>query len=120
MVSFQNGVETADELAQVLGPECVLPGVAEFGAFIEAPGVITNRGLAPAVAFGEIDGSKSPRAKNILEVLTSAGISAHLSDDVTKTLWTKFILMSSAAGITCAARTLLKPFWNIPRPWKCG
>lgn len=114
VVSFQNGVETADELAQVLGPGCVLPGAAEFGAFIEAPGVISNRGLPPAVTFGEIDGSESTRAKNILEVFTRAGISAHISDDVAKTLWTKFILLPSTAGITCAARTLIKPLLEHP------
>ncbi len=44
VVSLQNGVETFDELAKVLGPECVLSGAANFGAYIEAPSVVTNRG----------------------------------------------------------------------------
>ncbi len=109
VVSFQNGVETGDELAQVLGPECVLPGAAIFGAFIESPGVITNRGLPPDVVFGEIDGSESPRSKRILEVFLKAGISTQLSRDVRKAIWTKFMILPSAAGITCAARTRIRP-----------
>lgn len=114
VVSFQNGVETGGELASVLGIECVLPGAANFGAFIESPGVIANRGLPPDVVFGEIDGSQSPRANSILDVFSKAGISAQLSDDVTKTLWTKFLLLPPAAGLTCAARTLIRPLLEHP------
>jgi len=109
VVSFQNGVETGDELAQVLGRECVLPGAAIFGAFIESPGVIVNRGLLPDVVFGEIDGYESPRTKNISEVFAKAGISTEVSTDVTKALWTKFMILPSTAGMTCAARTLVRP-----------
>lgn len=109
VLSLQNGVETFDELAQVLGAECVLCGAAYFGAYIEAPGVITNRGLPPKILFGEVDGPESPRAQRIQETFQKAGINAELSDDVTKTLWTKFMILSSAAGITCAARHLIRP-----------
>lgn len=109
VVSFQNGVETGGELAQVLGRKCVLPGAAIFGAFIESPGVIVNRGLPPAIVFGESDGSESPRAKSILEVFSKAGISAQLSTDVEKALWTKFMILPSTAGMTCAARILIRP-----------
>ena len=109
VLSVQNGVETFDELAQVLGAECVLCGAAYFGAYIEAPGIITNRGVPPKILFGEVDGPESPRAQRIQETFQKAGINAELSDDVTKTLWTKFIILSSAAGITCAARLLIRP-----------
>ena len=109
VLSVQNGVETFDELAQVLGAECVLCGAAYFGAYIEAPGVITNRGVPPKILFGEVDGPESPRAQRIQETFQKAGINAELSDDVTKTLWTKFMILSSAAGITCAARHLIRP-----------
>ena len=118
VVSFQNGVETGGELAQVLGQECVLPGAAIFGAFIESPGVITNRGLPPEVVFGEIDGSASPRAKSIMDVFSKAGISVQLSDDVTKALWTKFILLPPGAGMTCATRTLVRPLMEHPEAKK--
>ena len=109
VVSFQNGVETGGELAQVLGADRVLPGAAIFGAFIESPGVVVNRGLPPDVVFGEIDGSESPRAKSILEVFLKAEISTQLSTDVVKALWTKFMIIPSGSGMTCAARILIRP-----------
>ena len=109
VLSLQNGVETFDELAQVLGFECVLWGSAYFGAYIEAPGVITNRGVSPTILFGEVIKPERPRAQRIQETFQKAGINVELSDDMTKTLWTKFIILSSAAGITCAARHLIRP-----------
>ena len=109
VLSVQNGVATFDELAQVLGAECVLCGAAYFGAYIEAPGIITNRGVPPKILFGEVDGPETPRAQRIQETFQKAGINAELSIDVTKTLWTKFLLLPSTAGITSAARLLIRP-----------
>ncbi len=109
VLSLQNGVETFDELAKVLGPECVLSGAANFGAYIEVPGVVTNRGRPPEIVFGEVDGTDSHRARAIQENFQHAGIDAELSDDVTKTLWAKFLLLTSTAGITSASRVLMKP-----------
>ena len=114
VLSLQNGVETGGELARVLGWECVLPGTAIFGAFIESPGVIVNRGLVPNVEFGEIDGSESPRVKSIADALSKAGISTRISADVTKALWAKYMVLPTAAGMTCAARTLIRPLLELP------
>jgi 2-dehydropantoate 2-reductase len=114
VLSLQNGVETFDELTQSLGFDCVLSGVANFGAYIEAAGVIANRGNPPAVIFGEVDGKESPRAKRILETFQKAGVNAGLSNDVTKTLWTKFLLLPSTAGMTCVTRLLTRSLLEHP------
>ena len=87
----------------------MLSGAANFGAYIEAPGVVTNRGRPPEIVFGEVDGAESHRARAIQETLQKAGIDAELSDDVTKTLCAKFVLLASTAGITSASRVLIKP-----------
>jgi len=86
VLSLQNGVESFNELAQLLGPEPVLCGAANFGAYIEAPGVITNRGLSPRIAFGEVTQPDGTRVQSIRETLQEAGIDAESSDDVTKIL----------------------------------
>jgi 2-dehydropantoate 2-reductase len=114
VLTLQNGVESFDELAQVLGPECVLPGAAYFGGYIEAPGIITNFGLAPHIIFGEDDGHETPRVQRILQAFTKSGIKTELSRDIVKTLWTKFLLLLSIAGMTCAARTLIRPLLQYP------
>jgi 2-dehydropantoate 2-reductase len=114
VLTLQNGVESFDELGHVIGAEWVLRGAAYFGAYIEAPGVITNQGLAPHIAFGEADGQETPRAQRILKVFTKAGIKTELSTDIVKTLWTKFLLLLPIAGMTSSARTLIGPLLQYP------
>ncbi len=114
VLTLQNGVESSNELAQVLGPKYVLPGAAYFGAHIEAPGVIRNGGVMPSIIFGEANGQESLRARRILQDFSEAGIKTELSTDVIKAVWTKFLVIVSTAGMVSAARILLRPLLQYP------
>jgi len=68
ILPLQNGVESADRIGKALGYDRVLGGLAYIESFIAAPGVIEQRTQARKIEFGELDGSKSERAK-LLETL---------------------------------------------------
>jgi 2-dehydropantoate 2-reductase len=53
VISFQNGIEKDDVLRSLLGAEHVVGGVSYVAATIAEPGVISQRGDAQKLAFGE-------------------------------------------------------------------
>ena len=104
VLTLQNGVESYEELSQAVGRERVLPGAAYIETQIESPGVIRQRGDVVRIVFGEIGGRQTARSQRILETFLAAHIPTELSDDVVKGLWTKFLFISTLAGVTSAAR----------------
>jgi 2-dehydropantoate 2-reductase len=116
VMPLQNGVESFDQLARGLGPECVLPGASYGGAHIESPGVISQQSHDFRIVFGELDGSASIRARRIQDTFSGAGIEAELSADVVKALWTKLLLLAPVSGATSASRVRIKQLLQYPEP----
>jgi 2-dehydropantoate 2-reductase len=103
VVSLQNGVQSAGLIDRVLGPGHAVGGAAYIFATIEEPGVIAHR-LLGRIAFGELDGRRSPRAERLLAALTGAGIPVELSADIRRVMWEKYLLICAQAGMTALAR----------------
>jgi 2-dehydropantoate 2-reductase len=101
VVPLQNGVEAADQLAGVLGPQRVLLGMCRTFSFVAAPGRIRSLGRIHTVDFGERDSSSrnSERAARLLRTLRSAGIQAEIPPDVHVALWQKFLMVVSVGGV---------------------
>jgi 2-dehydropantoate 2-reductase len=98
ILTVQNGVESAEELAEVYGWETVIPGVTWILARIREPGVIAEMG-APVgggciIYFGEHDGKETDSAKRVWEVLKGADIDARLSPFVFSEIWEKYLFNS--------------------------
>ena len=107
VLTLQNGVDGYQQVAGVVGADRVLPGAAYIESQIEAPGVIRQVGDVVRIAFGEVGGQRTSRAEAILDTLRTAGITAELSTDVVKELWTKLLFIATLAGLTSTARAPL-------------
>jgi 2-dehydropantoate 2-reductase len=103
VVSLQNGVRSVELIDRVLGPGHAVGGAAYIFATIEEPGVIAHR-LLGRIAFGELDGTRSPRAERLLAALSGAGIPVELSPDIRRVMWEKYLLICAQAGMTALAR----------------
>jgi 2-dehydropantoate 2-reductase len=103
VLSIQNGVDNEERLAAVLGTGHVLGGAARVFATIEAPGVIAHT-FAGHLAFGEMDGRETERARTFLAACRKASIPAELAPDVTRALWEKYVFLTTHAGITALTR----------------
>ncbi|MFW9794223.1 MAG: ketopantoate reductase family protein [Candidatus Thorarchaeota archaeon] len=108
VISLQNGVEKEEILSRILGNSHIMGGLCTLSAYIEAPGIIKHLGLE-RIAFGELDGSESDRGKNILEVLTIAGINASLSMNILAEEWEKFAFICALSGLCCITRLPVGP-----------
>lgn len=104
VISFQNGVEAIDSATRHFGKPQVMGGVAHIAAVIDSPGVIRNSGTLARLAFGELDGSASPRAGALLEACRRAGIDASLSKDIQRAIWEKFVFIVGLSGMTSLTR----------------
>ena len=105
IVSTQNGVSAPGLLADAVGKEHVLPGVARVYSAIISPGDIRTIGSAGSLALGEWDGSASARATAAVEALETAGICAWIPDSIWAELWRKvsFVVVQGALGAAANA-----------------
>jgi 2-dehydropantoate 2-reductase len=104
VIPLQNGIDAAERLTPILGPNAVMGGVAQISASIVAPGVIRQVGTFMRIIFGELDGKRSPRAEAFLALAKSANFETVLSDQIVTELWLKFILLATNASVLALAR----------------
>ena len=104
VIPLQNGIDAADRLIAILGPQAVMGGVAQISASITEPGVITQVGTFMRMIFGELDGKRSARAEDFLALCLKAGFDATLSEAILTELWMKFIPLTTNAGLTAVTR----------------
>lgn len=105
VIPFQNGVESADRVAALLGPSHVLGGVAYIAATIRAPGVIAHTGTMARLRVGAFPGGPEDRAAVFADACRSAGVEIEHTPDIRRALWEKFVFLASFSGITSAARS---------------
>jgi 2-dehydropantoate 2-reductase len=104
VLPLQNGIDASERLIPILGAKAVMGGVAQISATIAEPGVIRQTGTFMRLIFGELDGSRSPRAEAFLALCEKAGFDATLSTTIQTELWMKFIMLASNAGMTALTR----------------
>ena len=104
VIPLQNGIDAAERLIPILGPNAVMGGVAQISGSIVAPGVIQQVGTFMRMIFGDLDGRRSQRGEDFLALCLKAGFDATLSEQILTELWMKFILLASNAGMMALAR----------------
>jgi 2-dehydropantoate 2-reductase len=117
VLSLQNGVENEEKLARAVGEGHVLGGAAFIFAGIAEPGVIVHTGGPGRIAFGELDGRVSPRARRLQACCEQAGFEAALSTDITTVLWEKLAFICAQAGLTAAARLPIGEIRTVDVAW---
>ena len=100
---LQNGVENESVVAEVLGREHVVPGVAYVGAQVPAPGVILHTGRGN-VALGEPGGDITDRVRAIRDVLEAAGARVNLTTDIFSVKWRKLMINAAFNPVTALNR----------------
>jgi 2-dehydropantoate 2-reductase len=104
VIPFQNGIDSHEVLARVLGAGHVLGGVAYIAASIRAPGVIAHVGSMARLRVGAFDEALADRARAFVGASRAAGVDAELAPDIRRALWEKFIFLGALSGLTCLAR----------------
>jgi len=71
---------------------------------IEEDGRIIQLTPLQDLAYGELDGTTTPRIRALSEFVRGAGFDARLSEAIRREMWEKWILLASVGAITCLMR----------------
>jgi 2-dehydropantoate 2-reductase len=114
VLSLQNGVDSAEDIAAAVGQEATLGGSTYIATAIEAPGFIRQTGTHRRIVFGEFFGEidrVSDRVKAIEKAMRSADIDAEGVADARPAVWEKFTYLAPFAAFTGASRLPIGPLW---------
>jgi len=114
VLSLQNGVEAAERIGKIVGPEHVLGGVTWLSSAVEAPGVIRQVSQFRRIVIGELNGGRSERTQSIYEVLNQTGITVEISENIQKILWTKLVFIAAVSSVGSLTRMPMGDYRAIP------
>ncbi|MFJ5830791.1 ketopantoate reductase family protein [Streptomyces sp. NPDC093089] len=114
VVPLLNGLAHLDALNARFGGSAVLGGVAKVVTTLDDEGDI--RRLAPLahLAFGEQDGTVSPRVEKIRAVLEGAGIDAPVPERVLTAMWHKWVFITTFGAVTSLMRGTVGDVYDAP------
>ncbi|HEX5498382.1 MAG TPA: 2-dehydropantoate 2-reductase, partial [Thermomicrobiales bacterium] len=114
IITLQNGVDSVERLAPMLGADTVVGGIAYIATVIAAPGVISHTSQFARMRCGRIDGKSDAPLASFAEAARAAGIDIAVSDAINRDRWEKFVFLVGLSGITAAARTPIGPLRADP------
>ncbi|MEN3337317.1 MAG: 2-dehydropantoate 2-reductase [Acidobacteriota bacterium] len=117
VLTLQNGLESAGDVARTAGEDRVVGGTTYIATALAGPGVIEHTGVHRRIVFGEVFGPLprlSARVRTLQEALAAADIQADAVDDGRVPIWEKFIFLAALAGFTGASRLPIGPLWADP------
>jgi len=117
VLTLQNGVDSADEVAAIVGETHVLGGTTYVATALEAPGLIVQTGVHRSIIFGEVfagRGHLTPRVQAIADILASADIQVTPVEDARVPIWDKFVYLAAFSGFTGASRLAIGHIWKYP------
>lgn len=98
VLTIQNGLGSSEILANALGTERVVAGIAGgFGASLRGPGHAHHNGME-VVRIGELGGPATPRLRAIAALWREAGFRAEAEDDIAALTWEKLICNATFSG----------------------
>jgi 2-dehydropantoate 2-reductase len=114
VLTLQNGVDSVDEVAAVVGDSHVLGGTTYVATALETPGVIVQTGVHRSILFGEVFGERSrisDRVQQIADLMGPADIQVTPVADGRVPIWDKFVYLAPFSGFTGAARLPIGGIW---------
>ena len=117
VLPIQNGLGSSDAVAEVLGEDRVVAGVAGgFGASVVAPGHVHHHGFE-LVRLGELRGPVTPRLERIADVWRAAGFTVWTEDDVARLVWEKAICNVCFSGTCTVLGRTIGEVLDDPAAW---
>lgn len=109
VITLQNGIDSVERIAPILGPEQTVGGVAYIATVIAEPGVIKHTSQFATMHFGRAD----KKSDAVLDAFAAAGKAAKcdldLSKDIEVERWQKFVFLTAMAGATASRHSSIGP-----------
>ena len=117
ILTIQNGLGSADKVAEVVGSKRILIGVVGgFGASMKGPGHAHHNGME-FVRLGEMDGGLTPRLEEVAQTWRSGGFKVLTFDDIHKMVWEKLICNCTYSGPCALTGLTIGQVQSNPNAW---
>ncbi len=114
VVTLQNGVDSVERIAPILGAEQAIGGAAYIATVIAAPGVIKHTSSFATMRFGRADKRPDAALQAFADAGKAAKLDIDLSADIERERWQKFIFLTAMAGSTASLRSAVGPIRDDP------
>jgi 2-dehydropantoate 2-reductase len=104
VITLQNGVDSVERLARILGDNATIGGTTHVVATIAQPGVVRHTGTMAKIRCGRADGRPDALLTGYVERIKTAGIDITLADNMLLDIWKKFVLLSANSAMTASTR----------------
>ena len=104
VITLQNGVDSVERLAPILGDEATIAGTTYVVTNITKPGVIHHTGTVAKIHCGRLDGRPDAVLAGYVEQMEVAGIDITPTANMFLEIWKKFVVLSGTSGITASTR----------------
>ncbi|MEZ5844464.1 MAG: 2-dehydropantoate 2-reductase [Hyphomicrobiaceae bacterium] len=117
ILTIQNGLGSADKVAEVVGSKRIMMGVVGgFGASMKGPGHAHHNGME-FLRLGEMDGGMTDRLEKVAETWRSGGFKVLTFDDIHKMVWEKLICNCTYSGPCALTGLRVGQIQNDPHGW---
>ncbi|MSO67034.1 MAG: 2-dehydropantoate 2-reductase [Pseudolabrys sp.] len=109
VITLQNGVDSVERVAPILGADNTIGGAAYIATTIAAPGVVKHTSSFAKMRFGRADKKPDATLQAFVTAGKAAKIDLDISADIERERWEKFAFLTAMAGSTATLRSSIGP-----------
>jgi 2-dehydropantoate 2-reductase len=113
-ISFQNGIDTEEVVAERIERHRVLRGVVSYAGVLVGPGEIRKSFFTPPNYLGWLDARGAEPCQEAAAVLSAAGLATEATMDIGRYVWRKAILNSCTMSIAAITGMNMREMIDFP------
>jgi 2-dehydropantoate 2-reductase len=114
VVSWQNGIDTELEIAEILGKKCVMRAVVNYGCGLTAPGRVVMGFHHPPHYIQSMDPAAAPAAQAVADALTRCGLPTERTTEIVSMVWRKSAMNASMNPVCAVTGMTMAQAMNDP------
>lgn len=103
ILTLQNGAGNVEIISRIAGKHRVIGGITGLGSTLLGDGYINYAGKGETV-IGCPGGTMNAGLRRIQGILEDAGIETHVSEDITRIIWSKLVINAGINALTAVTR----------------
>ncbi len=114
VITLQNGVDSVERVAPILGADNTIGGAAYIATTIASPGLVKHTSSFAKMRFGRADKKPDATLQAFVDAGKAAKIDLDISADIERERWEKFAFLTAMAGSTATLRSSIGPIVADP------